>query len=415
LQALTGPGESRTVSYTQGSTYAADAEGNLYAARGNRVIKYLMNYRALALNAFTDGGGTVMISPAGPYLTNTIVNISATPLPGWTFLRWTNDVTGAATNLSFTMTNHYSAKAVFGAPLVIRATNGWIERVPDEPIYAYGTAIQLAAHPNEGFEFVRWNDDMTKSNRIVEMNGAISLWPEFTAGPTYTLSVAPLNGVDGTVSRNPERPNYYRGTEVILTARPNPGYVFQSWRDNVMENPRLVTVRSNLNLFAVFIPGQATAPEIIKPPADAMVVTGGQAVFTVDAMGSSPVEYQWRLNGADLVGAIKSSLTVSNVQPYHAGVYTVVVTNPAGSTNATARLQVAGAITLSVEIPAATRAPRLSIKATSGMRIALERSVNLSTWTELAILDLSGNFEFTDTTNPGISAQFYRARVVSAP
>mgnify|MGYP005836594819 CR=1 FL=1 len=65
---------------------------------------------------------------------------------------------------------------------------------------------------------------------------------------------------------------------------------------------------------------------------------GADLTFTVTAVGSAPLGYQWRFNGANLAGATGSSLTFNELQPADAGEYAVLVTNLAGavlSSNAT--------------------------------------------------------------------------------
>ena len=48
--------------------------------------------------------------------------------------------------------------------------------------------------------------------------------------------------------------------------------------------------------------------------------------------GISPLDYQWYLNGALLGGDTNSTLALISVQPADTGSYTIVVTNPGGST-----------------------------------------------------------------------------------
>ena len=42
-------------------------------------------------------------------------------------------------------------------------------------------------------------------------------------------------------------------------------------------------------------------------------------------MSATPMTYQWRRNGLELTGATGSSLTITNAQVEHEGIYTVVV------------------------------------------------------------------------------------------
>lgn len=53
--------------------------------------------------------------------------------------------------------------------------------------------------------------------------------------------------------------------------------------------------------------------------------------FTAAALGSPPITYQWRFNGANLVGATNSALVLSDLQLNQAGAYSVVVSNASGS------------------------------------------------------------------------------------
>lgn len=90
----------------------------------------------------------------------------------------------------------------------------------------------------------------------------------------------------------------------------------------------------------------AVAPAIATPPALAMVNVGQTAMFQVTATGAPAPSYQWRFEGADLVddamvsGATTRTLTLTGVTAGRAGDYTVVVTNSAGSIDATATLVV---------------------------------------------------------------------------
>jgi hypothetical protein len=53
----------------------------------------------------------------------------------------------------------------------------------------------------------------------------------------------------------------------------------------------------------------ATAPSITAQPADTSVTLGQPAMYSVTATGSSPLTYQWQMNGAAIAGAASSSYT----------------------------------------------------------------------------------------------------------
>ena len=77
--------------------------------------------------------------------------------------------------------------------------------------------------------------------------------------------------------------------------------------------------------------GSATAPTITTQPVGRTAAAGANVSFSVTANGTAPLNYQWRLNGANLSGATNSTLALTSVTANQAGNYTVVVNNSAGS------------------------------------------------------------------------------------
>ena len=82
-------------------------------------------------------------------------------------------------------------------------------------------------------------------------------------------------------------------------------------------------------------------PAITQQPTSLTLMAGSSASFSVTALGTPPLNYQWQFNGTDVGGATNTSLLLVNVESASAGNYTVVVTNVAGSaTSAVASLTV---------------------------------------------------------------------------
>jgi beta-glucanase (GH16 family) len=82
----------------------------------------------------------------------------------------------------------------------------------------------------------------------------------------------------------------------------------------------------------VYQANPAAPPTVSLPPASTRVTVGANAEFAVTASGAGSLTYQWRRNGANVSGATSPTLTLANVQPANAGVYTVAVTNAHGTT-----------------------------------------------------------------------------------
>jgi len=78
-----------------------------------------------------------------------------------------------------------------------------------------------------------------------------------------------------------------------------------------------------------YLPGP-TVPTVTSAPADQTIPAGLKARFTVSAVGTPPISYQWQFNGTDISGATNTSITVSNVQTVNSGTYSVVVSSKYG-------------------------------------------------------------------------------------
>jgi hypothetical protein len=70
---------------------------------------------------------------------------------------------------------------------------------------------------------------------------------------------------------------------------------------------------------------------IAAQPQDLALPAGSNALFTVGAVGISPMSYQWQYNGVSLPDATGSNLFLADVKTSNAGSYSVVVANPAAS------------------------------------------------------------------------------------
>ena len=104
-----------------------------------------------------------------------------------------------------------------------------------------------------------------------------------------------------------------------------------------------------------------TAPVIAVQPAGTNVDAGAKVTFTVGVLGSPTLKYQWQSNGTNLVndstagvsGATTATLTLSGVQPWRAGLYSVIISNAAGAvTSAPAPLVIPPVLTLAEALDA---------------------------------------------------------------
>lgn len=79
------------------------------------------------------------------------------------------------------------------------------------------------------------------------------------------------------------------------------------------------------------VTSNATSPTITTQPTAQAMTAGAGVSLSVAASGTGPIIYQWKRNGVALVGATRSSFSITSAQPSDAGTYAVVVTNAVAS------------------------------------------------------------------------------------
>jgi phosphatidylinositol-3-phosphatase len=110
------------------------------------------------------------------------------------------------------------------------------------------------------------------------------------------------------------------------------------------------TVTSGNAILTVSPPGTSVAPSITAQPKNATVTAGQAAAFSVVAIGTAPLAYQWRVGGSAIAGATAASYTIATTSAADSGeAVSVVVTNSAGTvTSGNAILTVTPAGRLSI-------------------------------------------------------------------
>lgn len=85
------------------------------------------------------------------------------------------------------------------------------------------------------------------------------------------------------------------------------------------------------------VPPPSTAPTITSQPANASVMTGQTASFTVSANGTAPLSYSWQRNGVAIAGANAATYTLAAAMLADTGAqFVVVVSNTQGQVSSTA-------------------------------------------------------------------------------
>ncbi len=101
----------------------------------------------------------------------------------------------------------------------------------------------------------------------------------------------------------------------------NEGGNFQAWESEI----------ANAGPFVLMAYPPPEPPSIADQPQSVTVNARDNVSFNVTATGTSPLTYQWSLNGTNISGATASSLAISNATQQVLGTYAVVITNAFGS------------------------------------------------------------------------------------
>ena len=161
----------------------------------------------------------------------------------------------------------------------------------------------------------------------------------------------------------------------------------------------------------------ATAPFIVAQPQNLTVAPGQSAVFTVIAGGTANLNYQWYFNtNTPIANATNSSLALINVQGTNSGIYSVVVTNLAGSAVSTN-----ASLNVSVSTPAAPQESKsvfsggtfsLTVNGVSGHDYIIQASTNLTDWTSI-FTNPSPTlpFNWTDSAASSFNRRYYRIQL----
>jgi hypothetical protein len=88
------------------------------------------------------------------------------------------------------------------------------------------------------------------------------------------------------------------------------------------------SITSNAAILTVIVP---VAPTIITQPENKNVEVGGSTSLSVQAEGTQPLVYEWSKDGAALQTSMGNMLPIINAQVSNEGIYSVKVTNMAGS------------------------------------------------------------------------------------
>ncbi len=214
---------------------------------------------AFVLDVTNSGGGSVAISPSqSPYLSNTVLTATATPMQGWAFLQWLGDAIGTNPSATIVMTSDKWVQPVFGTRLNTSVSgNGLVQVEPLAPLYPYGMVCTLTGEPLPGNYFAVWGNAASGTNNPVRVSMT-------NANPTISAVFAPLSAGQwaltlmpngrGNITANPRSNRYNSGDLVTLLATPDDNEAFLGWSGDAagQQNPLVVAMNQSMIIVAHF-------------------------------------------------------------------------------------------------------------------------------------------------------------------
>ena len=192
------------------------------------------------------------VTGGGTYPEGAEVTLTANPFGDAVFTKWNDDNTDNPRTI--TVTGNATYTAYFEVPamytITVTSMNPEMGSVSGGGNFPMGAEVTIQANPFGGYYFDGWSDNNYDNPRTITVTGDATYSAKFSAqqSQTFTLTTTcnPMHGyVDGSG-------NYPAGTEVTVTAVAYEGYEFDHWNDNDVQNPRTVTVNSNMTLVAFF-------------------------------------------------------------------------------------------------------------------------------------------------------------------
>ena len=306
------------------------------------------------------GGGSITVSPpTGPYTSNALVTLTATPSNNWSFIGWAGDVASNSSTLHLTMNSNISEQAVFGTTLSVQESAGpvavsagqgsypqgggsiLVSPAPNQGLYPYGSSVLLTAVPSNGNYFQTWEFNLNSAGFNLGGSASPMNLGMVTTNPTVLALFSPLptqippvfaftveiGSGEGSVAISPSYATFYtNGTPLSLTATPAAGQTFLGWSGAAAgtANPLSVAVFSNTIIIANFSTNLPPTVTITNPPGGTTLQAPTNVVIGVtvtDAFGTV-TNVAFLTNGIE-VGVVTQppfTLVLSNAAP---AVYTL--------------------------------------------------------------------------------------------
>lgn len=253
---------------------ASVVEGSLSSTKiriSDDTPRYWVTYTS---NATADVLKLCPIKGFNIYHEGSVVTITATPVTGYKFVRWSDGNTDNPRTI--TMDKDYYIDPIV-RPEGIEQPGAFINAMADDPVmgsianftpgwYNAGTQVTITAQANDGYEFYMWEDGSTTNPYVFTVEEDKSVYKIAIFSEKGAIEISEEQGEElfwvaaraddaehGSVSGIENGEGWFAaGTQLTLTATPATGWEFVEWSDGDKSNPRVVSVDADALYEAVF-------------------------------------------------------------------------------------------------------------------------------------------------------------------
>ncbi len=264
--------------YLTANVYTPCAAANSY--RNYQIWEQFANIQGdttvnFSISVQTENETMGSVTGGGNYSCEAEASITAMPGTGYRFLQWNDGNTDNPRTVVVTADSTFTAGFRTVYTVTVLSNNEAYGSVSGGGTYDEGSEVVVTAIPNQGYRFLSWNDGNTENPRTIIVTSDSTFVANFEQIPLYTITVLSNNEAYGSVSGGG---TYEEGTDVIIMAMPNGGYLFDSWEDDNAENPRTITVTSDSTFIADFVKCEIT--QTIDTTVNNFVTVGNHTFYS---------------------------------------------------------------------------------------------------------------------------------------
>jgi len=211
------------------------------------VAQFVANSYSVSAMANDTSMGSVY--GGGFYNYNSTASLSAVPAYGYHFVQWNDGDTANPRSVTVTGNISYTAQfAINSYAVSVSSANPSMGTASGGGSFVHGAATYITATATYGYRFTQWNDGNTDNSRLITVTQNASYVAHFAIN-SYNVSVTASNTALGSVTGGG---TFVYNAQTTLTATPYYGFYFVQWSDGNTDNPRTITVTSDVSLVAQF-------------------------------------------------------------------------------------------------------------------------------------------------------------------